>query len=220
MTHTIAHTRRHTLAAIMALACLAAAHPTAAAQQLSDTQKEQIHQRVVSKVNEFQNYVNRLADKAVASTTVKENAFRQATNLFIGKCEQYTLKDENGVAETHPAVRMEVSSIRRSTKQRRLIKAYLRGLQQLRYQKVEIRASDAVRVSEIERVGDHYEAAAVFAQVMIGTTDRRVIYSDRTTKKIRVIIEPKQVHFPSGVTKTIWDILLADIYVLSTELLN
>ncbi len=58
---------------------------------------------------------------------------------------------------------------------------------------------------------------AYFCQKFVGYRDGRVIYSDVTTKKVSVYIEAIEIPMPDGSTQKIWNALLGDIYVVSTE---
>lgn len=188
-------------------------------QQLSQTEKEALQRRVKDKVDEFQFYMEQLADKQSTSTEVKSNAYSLALKLFIGECEDYSVYDpELGRDVFKSAVRMETSSKYRSTKSRTLMKRYLNNLRNNQtYTQIEITDADIVRVDNIYRVGDHYECMAYFCQKYIGYRDDRVAYSDITTKKVRVYINAIQIPKADGTTETIWNALLGDIYVIETK---
>ena len=82
-----------------------------------------------------------------------------------------------------------------------------------KYGKVVIQSADVVRVDNIHKVSEgHYEAMACFVQKYIAFKDGRVIYSDITSKKVKVYIEALEI--PGGV---IWDAKLGDVYVTSTR---
>lgn len=189
------------------------------AQTLSATEKAALQRRVKDKVDEFQFYLGQLADKRSTSPTVKDNAFRLALKLFIGECEPYTIYDPDlGHQINKSAVRMETSSKHRNTKSRTRIKAYLNNLRNNQsYSQIKITDADIVRVDNIYKVGDHYECMAYFCQKYIGYRDGRIVYSDITTKKVRVYINAIQVPKADGSTETIWNALLGDIYVVETR---
>ena len=188
-------------------------------QQLSQTEKEALQRRVKDKVDEFQFYMGQLADKKSTSLEVKSNAYSLALKLFIGECENYSIYDpELGRDVFKSAVRMETSSKYRSTKSRTLMKRYLNNLRNNQtYTQIEITDADIVRVDNIYKVGDHYECMAYFCQKYIGYKDGRVVYSDITTKKVRVYINAIQIPKADGTTETIWNALLGDIYVIETK---
>lgn len=198
---------------------------SATAQELTSQEKRALEIRVKDKVDEYQYYLSQLADKRSTSTEVKNNAYSLAIKLFIGECENYTIHEpyiENGTERyrevTKPAVRMETSSKYRSAKSRTLMKRYLDNLRNNRtYTQIEITDADVVRVDNIYKVGDHYECMAYFCQKYVGYRDNRIIYSDITTKKVRVHIQAIQVPKSDGSMETIWNALLGDIYVMETK---
>lgn len=188
-------------------------------QQLTQAEKESLQARVKNKVDEYQFYLQQLADKRSTSAEVKDNAYSLALKLFVGECENYSIYDPDlGRNVTKSAVRMEISSKYRSTKSRVLMKRYLNNLRNNQtYDQIEITDADIVRVDNIYKVGDHYECMAYFCQKYIGYRDRRIIYSDITTKKVRVYIQAIQIPKADGSTETIWNALLGDIYVIETK---
>ena len=189
------------------------------AQQLTDSQKESLQRRVKDKVDEFQFWIGQLADKKSTSMEVKNNAYNLSLKLFIGECEDYSIYDpELGRNVFKSAVRMETSSKYRSSKSRTLMKRYLNNLRNNQtYTQIEITDADIVRVDNIYRVGDHYECMAYFCQKYVGYREGRVVYSDITTKKVRVFINAIQIPRADGSTETIWNALLGDIYVIETK---
>lgn len=192
---------------------------TLLAQQLTGAEKEAIQRRVKDKVDEFQFYLGQLAEKKVTSKVVKDNAFNLALKLFIGECEPYNVFDEDlGREVTKSAVRMETSSKYRSAKSRTLMKRYLTNLRNNQsYSQIEITDVDAVHVTNIERVGDHYECVAIFCQKFVGYREGRVSYSDITTKKVRVYINMIEIPRADGSTQVIWNAFLGDVYVIETR---
>lgn len=188
-------------------------------QTLTPTEKEALQRRVKDKIDEFQFYMGQLADKESTSTQVKNNAFNLSLKLFIGECEDYKIFNPDlGRNELKSAVRMETSSKNRPTKSRKKMKLYLDNLRNTKaYTQIEITDADVVRVDNIYKVGDHYECMAYFCQKYVGYRDGRVVYSDITTKKVSVYIEAIEVPRPDGSVQTIWNALLGDVYVVSTE---
>lgn len=188
-------------------------------QQLTQSEKESLQIRVKNKIDEFQFYLQQLGDKRSTSAEVKDNAYSLALKLFVGECEDYSIYDsdlERSVVK--PAVRMEISSTARQTKSRVNMKRYLNNLRNSQtYDQIEITDADVVRVDNIYKVGDHYECMAYFCQKYIGYRDKRIIYSDITTKKVRVYIQAIRIPKADGRTETIWNALLGDIYVIDTS---
>lgn len=208
-------TSRIILASVMMFTAWGMIH----AQGLTQQQKEALQVRVKNKVDEYQFYLAQLANKRSTSTEVKNNAYSLALKLFVGECENYNIYEPDlGYEVTKPAVRMEISSKYRSTKSRVLMKRYLNNLRNNQiYDQIEITDADIVRVDNIYKVGDHYECMAYFCQKYIGYRDRRIIYSDVTTKKVRIYIQAIEIPKSDGSTETIWNALLGDIYVISTK---
>lgn len=208
--------------AILIFLALFVGHGTLVAQRLTESQKRMLERRVVDKVDEFQFYMAQLGDKESTSKTVKDNAYRLALKLFIGEGEDYSIIQRNSMGEEYeemkPAVRMQTSSKYRSTTSRTKMKTYLNNLRNNRtYTQIEITAADAVRVDNIYREGDHYVCMAYFCQKYVGYRDGRPIYSDITTKKVKVYIQAIEIPKTDGSTGIIWNALLGDIYVLDTR---
>ena len=190
----------------------------AAGQTLTHKEKDALQIRVKNKVDEFQFYLGQIANKRSTSDQVKTNAYNLAVKLFIGECENYEIYDPEAECNViKPPVAMETSSKRRSTPRRTPMIDYLTNLKNNKvYDQIEITDADVVRVDNIKRVGDHYECTAHFCQKYVGYRDRRVIYSDYTTKAVRVYIQAIEIPKADGTTETIWNALLGDIYVTST----
>ena len=208
--------------AILLFTVLLACNESLFAQQLTEAQKRTLERRVRDKVDDFQFYMAQLGDKESTSITVKNNAYRLALKLFIGEGEDYSIVQRNSLGEEYeelkPAVRMQTSSKYRSTKSRTKMKVYLNNLRNNRtYSQIEITAADAVRVDNIYREGDLYVCMAYFCQKYIGYRDSRPVYSDITTKRVKVYIQAIEIPKSDGTTETIWNALLGDIYVLETR---
>jgi len=189
----------------------------APAQSLTPQEKEALKTRVKNKVDEFQFYLGQIANKRSTSSQVKTNAYNLAVKLFIGECGEYEIYDPEDECEVlKPPVAMETASFRYSKPLRTPMKDYLTNLKNnKRYDQIEITDADVVRVDNIKRVGDHYECTAHFCQKYVGYRDRRIVYTDYTTKAVRVYIQAIEIPRADGTTETIWNALLGDIYVTS-----
>lgn len=193
---------------------------TIQAQTLTDNQKVLLQERVKQKVEEFQYSLSQIVN-AQNSHKIRSEHVELLTNLFIGKCEPYKYYDENlGKEVKSKGVKMQTSSVNHSYKSRQLMKDYIyklynpeTGETELRYSKITIESASAVRVDNIERVGDHYECVAYFCQKFIGYRDGNVVYSDVTSKKVRCYIKS----IDTDKNGTTWDAKLGDMYVISTE---
>ena len=193
-------------------------------QTLTDEEKQIFRERIEAKVLEFQDGLECLVNDALSRNTRTEY-LKNTLNLFVGKGDPYTLL-EYGRKKNHSAVKMHISSINHSRTITQKVKDYLyilfdpaTGHSKMRYSKIRMEFSDAVRVDNIEKVDDHYECTAYYCQKFIGYgPDGQIIYGeDVTWKKIRCYIT--YTHIPNGPRNKggFWDAKLGDIYVISTE---
>lgn len=191
-----------------------------AQDELTDAQKKMFQERVKQKVDEFQHSLSNIVDNSLRHDIRKENVIN-LFNLFIGEGNPYDYYDEELDQRVHSTgVKMQTSSIYNTNSQSQKLKNYIyklynpeTGVSKTNYTKIVIESASAVRVDNIEKVGDHYECVAYFSQKFIGYKDGRVWYSDVTGKKIRCYIS--HIDLPNG--KRIFDAKLGDIYVLSTR---
>lgn len=191
-----------------------------AQEELTDNQKKMFQERVKQKVEEFQHALSNIVDNSLRHDIRKENV-TNLFNLFIGEGNPYDYYDvelDERVYST--GVKMQTSSIYKTNNQSQKLKRYIyklynpeTGKSEMSYTKIVIESASAVRVDNIEKVGDHYECVAYFSQKFIGYKDGKVWYSDLTGKKIRCYI--MHIDLPTG--KRIFDAKLGDIYVLSTQ---
>lgn len=187
---------------------------------LTEGQKEQFRNRVKQKVEEFQDMLEKIVDNELRSDIRKESV-TNALKLFIGEGDPYDYVDESIDQRIHSdGVKMQTSSVNRSTTRTQKLKRYLyklynpqTGRSSMSYSKIVIESASAVRVDNIQRVGDHYECVAYFSQKFFGYRDGRIVYGDLTGKKIRCYIT--SIDLPTG--QQIFEAKLGDIYVTSTE---
>ena len=74
---------------------------------------------------------------------------------------------------------MEVTSIKRKTKSRRLMKTYFQSLIDLGYSQVNITSTDIadIKVSQLQKIGENlFVCTCYFEQAFIGYQDGRPIY--------------------------------------------
>lgn len=191
-----------------------------AQDELTDAQKVHFQNRVKQKVEEFQNALSKIVNKELRHDIRKENV-TNLLKLFMGEGDPYDYYDEDADKRVHSTgVKMQTSSVYKTYNKSQKLKRYIyklynpeTGSSSLHYTKIVIESVSAVRVDNIEKVGDHYECVAYFCQKFIGYRDGRVYYSDKTSKKIRCYIN--HIDLPTG--KRIFDAKLGDIYVLSTQ---
>lgn len=197
----------------------------ATGQTLTDEEKQIFRDRVEAKVLEFQDGLQSVVNDQL-SRSVRTEYTKNVLGLFIGKGEPYSLL-EYGRKISHSAVKMQTSSINHSRITTQKVKEYLyklfdpaTGRSKMRYSKIRMEFSDAVRVDNIEKVGDHYECTAYYCQKFIGYgPDGQIKYGeDLTWKKIRCYITYTKVpNGPDNNKLGFWDAKLGDIFVVSTE---
>ena len=151
---------------------------------LSAKEIEDFQEMTGQMIDRLQKYLSILGSKDKTDET-KAMYQKQTLKLFMGKGDPYTDADGN----SQRAVHMQVSSTRTKQINNVPLKKYLKNLMSLPYAKVEITKADAHRISNIYKVGDHYEATATIFQRFCGYgLDNRKRYCDVTTKTIRIYI--------------------------------
>lgn len=186
--------------------------------KLSEEDKQEFSMRIKQKIEDFQTYLgiisSRQSSKATANTAVNE-----CLKLFIGQGEEYYTYgdgDAYGNKYLNDPVTIQITSKRNKRPRPNTVKRYLTTLANnlnKMYTKVNITSSDAVRVDNIHETGDgKYECVAYFFQKFEGYRDGELIYTDITTKKVRVYLE--QIEGPIGKT---WSIALGDISAVETH---
>lgn len=204
---------------ILAIIGLLLLQQSAIAQQvtLSDEDKGELQIRVKQKIEDFEMHLGTIASKAGVSEASKNAATMSALELFIGKGNTYEYTDDYGNRRTHEPVKMQTSSRYRKYPPKPMTQ-YLQSLRNLTYTKVVIESADAVRVDNIFETPDgKYEAIAYFSQKFCGYRDGRLVYNDVTEKKVKIYVEKEVIPTPSGEDQIIWQVLLGDIYVVSTH---
>ncbi len=182
--------------------------------QINDLSEQDIQafkDRVGEVIDMFQNNLSILGGKK-HSLKVKAVYKKSALKLFIGEGLPYTDPDGN----QRQGVQMQVSSMKNGkvTKRNTPLTTYLDNLIRLPYAEVKLTAADTYRISNIYKVGDHYEATATIFQRFEGFVgkDMRKKYSDVTQKNIKVYIIPENDY----VLGQHWSVRLGDIEVVDT----
>lgn len=159
------------------------------------------------RIEEFNMYLNIIANKSGESETKKDIATTKALNLFIGKGDSYEYIDDCGNKRTHEPVKMQIyNQIRKSPPKQ--IKQYLKNLRYSAYKKVVIDMVDIIVLDNVFQRGDgSYEAIAHYRQRFCGYRDGRVIYQDVTDKKIKVFFDTIE-----NAGQSVYIVLLGDIY--------
>lgn len=188
--------------------------PNAKAQvnDLTESDIQAFKDRIGDVIDMFQNNLSILGGKKY-SLKVKSVYKKSALKLFIGEGKPYTNPD----GQKREGVSMQVSSIKDGTevKRKTLLTTYLDNLIKLPYAEVRLTKADTYRISNIYKVGDHYEATATIFQRFEGFRGKemRKVYSDVTQKNIKVYIIPENDY----VLGQHWSVRLGDIEVIETE---
>lgn len=196
---------------IMMLAFVAAFPAKAQVNDLSEQDIQAFKDRVGEVIDMFQNNLSILGGKK-HSLKVKSVYMKSALKLFIGEGQPFTDPDGNERA----GVQMQVSSIKNGQTVNRSIAliTYLNNLIKLPYAEVRLTQADTYRISNIYKVGDHYEATATIFQRFEGYVGKEMKkkYSDVTQKNIKVYIIPENDY----VLGQHWSVRLGDIEVVDT----
>ncbi|MDE5646279.1 MAG: hypothetical protein K2I57_00425 [Muribaculaceae bacterium] len=186
---------------------------------LTNEEKEQLKDRILDKLEDFQYFLQTMADKR-NSEPVRMQAMQSNILMFIGECEPYNIFNYwTSSEEVMPAVKMQTSSANRSQKSSQKMKSYFsRIMNNKTYANIRIEQSDAVRIGNIEALGNgKYLAVAYICQRFIGYADNgSVRYGDVTEKKVKIHIDHKEIPTANGI-ENLWDVKLGDMYVISTQ---
>lgn len=201
---------------IIALWCLSTAN-VFAQNSLTDEDKKELQERVKIKVEEFQQYLSDIVNTKL-SDAQRQSSITSALALFIGKGEEYSVKNEYNELEKRNPVRMQLSSVYSQRKRWLRMTRYLSNQYNNihKYGTVEMQSADVVRVDNIYEVGPgSYQAVAYFCQRYAAKTkDGQFIYGPEVTSK-KVIVYITAIETPVG---TVWDAKLGDVYVTATRL--
>ncbi|MCD8296973.1 MAG: hypothetical protein LUC88_05310, partial [Prevotella sp.] len=191
---------------------------TTHAQTLTDSDKKEIEQRIIEKVNDFVSYLPEIAAKSNKKKEERETASEYiaiALKLFIGEGEKYPYIDNAGNKRLHDEVTMQTTSRGKKNPPQPMVN-YLNGLMALPYHKVKVDTCYAVRINkEIHEVGDGlYTATALFVQSFRAYRDNRLVLNDKDPKQVTVYIKREVINDYSG-KSVYWVIKLGDIRVTS-----
>ena len=174
---------------------------------LSEEDLEMFKEEVRNRINTYQMYLSFIGSTKNDHAT-KVLYMKQALKLFMGEGNNYRDIYDN----IQPAVRTQVSSKARNTKNWIQTKNYLRNLTSLSYSEVQITQADVCYVSDFYKVRDGlYKAAVTIKQKFVGMRDGKVIYEDITEKTINVYLQQEITSVGSQ-----YVILLGDSEVLDT----
>ena len=194
------------------LALVAMIPVQAQVSDLSESDIQAFKDRAGEVIDMFQNNLSILAGKKY-SVKVKEAYKKSALKLFIGEGKPYKSPD----GQNREGVKMQVSSMKNGAETKRSITLvkYLDNLVKLPYAEVKLTKADTYRISNIYKVGNHYEATATIFQKFEGYSkgDMQKVYSDVTQKNIKVYILPEN----DFVLGQHWSVRLGDIEVMETS---
>ena len=177
---------------------------------LTQEQKESFIMRCEETIEAFQYGLEIIGDKS-QEKAVKEHYKKNILSFFMGNGLPY--RDTEG--REHPAVKMEVSTVRYNNeigKRTLLLTEYLRNLENLNYVEVRITKAQTCVISDFYKVGNHYEGTVSIFQYFTGKTKEGYMYRDKTQKDIKVYLT-KAI---GGQLGEFWDLKLGDINVVET----
>lgn len=168
---------------------------------LSEAELKAFNERARQKVSEFTNYVKIIAD-IDNSPPKRDMALESALKLFID-----------------PDVNVMQTSYLYKGKwyvRDRTVRKYLWRLRSIGRMKVVIDMYDLIYISDFKKGGDgKYYATATFYQVYTKYSGDRILYSDKTTKTIDIILERIKDEFYG---EKRWVIRLGDVKVTESRL--
>ena len=187
-------------------------------QEMTESEKATLEQRIREQIDDFISYLPDIAaksNKPYQEKLLAQKYIKAALELFIGKGDSYPYIDQNGNSRTHEAVKMQTTS-RGIANRPKLMKRYLSGLINLPYQKVEVDKCSAVTINKhLYKISEgRYAATAVYLQAFRAWRDGRLIINDKDAKQVTVYVDKKVIDTPNG-SKTYWEIQLGDIRITS-----
>ena len=177
---------------------------------LDDATYKKISKRARQEVNQFTDYLSLIVTKPRNTYDVNEwkelavkrkDWKRDALKLFVGRGEiyyTYVLDDYDNPIDTikHDPVNMQVTSLRNKKPRNLFLKDYLTNLIDQANKRNSIHVTiqttkwQSMKASEIRKLEDgHYVLDVYFEQVYIRDIGDRLIYADKTTKRVTCYIE-------------------------------
>lgn len=209
---------------IITFVCLIVIIPALNAQtsDLSENDMQNIRDRVAQKIEEFQSGLSRMVSIDL-SRSVRSNSYTNILCLFIGKGAPYDYFEYSLNDYVHSkGVKMQTSSVTTGRTTSQLLKRYLTklynpstGRSEMIYSQIKIEKAAAIRVGEVYKEGDHYVCIATIYQDFYGIKDGRVVYSDRSGKRIRCMVSVLDI--PDSGGQKLLDAKLGDIQVFETK---
>lgn len=178
--------------------------------------QDAIRKRVAERVRLMNDYISYMANKKNNYDT-RQYYRNKALPLFIGKGYSYV---QDGVKRE--GVLMQTTSTNRPNQpaNTQLMRVYFSRLIDLRYSDVVITSTKAenIKVSDLKKIGRNeegnyiYECTCQYEQYFYGYRDGRLIYKDKTTKRISCQIELEETE--DGMETVI---RLGDVEAICTE---
>lgn len=175
--------------------------PTFSQDLLDAPSMEEFSERALDKAKELGLYISTIGQKE-EEPSKKREAIRLALKLFLNDGE---------------ANYMQVSSKNTNSKNSYLVNEYLRRLQRLKYDRVEIKWFDVHRVTELKkgRDGNYYGTITVYQKFIGYNAEGLVAYEDVTQKNIEVVLK-KTTKTVGAESVEVWGVFLGDIEVIET----
>ena len=168
-------------------------------KSFSEKEMNDFHVKGLEKISELEDLIKRIGDK-ITSAPMAEQSIENAMKLFDS--------DEHFV---------QVSSVNSSDKVKFPTRKYFQRLRALNYQNVFIEWAEFQYTSDFILAPDNrYHGYIEFSQKFVATKDNMLSYSDKTRKKVEVILMPYTKSVEGKETEN-WDIFLGDISVVQTE---
>lgn len=177
---------------------------------LDEVTYRQISKRAKQEVNQFTTLLGFMVQKPISTSDngawedLRKRRIgwrKEALLLFVGKGEPYYTyildKNDNPIDTiSHKAVKMQVTSLRNKTPRDIELKKYLSNLIEQANKKnsihVEIQSTQwqSMKASEIRKIEDGmYVLDVYFEQIYIRSSSERLLYADKTTKRVTCYIE-------------------------------
>ncbi len=161
--------------------------------------EEEFKRKALEKTRMLTQYIRLITDKKT-SIFESNQAIEEAITLFIS--------DSSFV---------EVSSVNRPTDIKTFfIRPYLEHIKLLKYDKVDIEWVDISYVGKVYKGPDgRYYGTVTFVQKFSGIKDNKVVYQDKTYKRVEVVLKTYEKNFMGRGTQQ-WDVFLSNIKVEHT----
>ncbi|MDR2564206.1 MAG: hypothetical protein LBC98_09760 [Prevotellaceae bacterium] len=175
---------------------------------LSDKEQAEFKERINTMLETFLNDLSSIGSKD-NSIEFKKAVIKSTLRNFINNGDPY--RDSSGYLKKEPHMQTSVLRNGKEYKNKLPIKTYLNNLMYIRYEKVTITMSETLYLSNLYKVGDHYEANATYFQYFRGEHGDGRLYQDKTKKTIRIIVQIEEVY-----GKKVFVVRFGDIDVVQT----